>query len=454
MNARLRIYGWILVFIGALSASPKSQSQTYRVTDLGANTVGQAINGAGQIVGYYTNASGASRPFIWTSGILTDLGTLGGTGGEAFGINTPGQVVGQSNIAGDAYHHATLWSVGTVTDLGTFNQVCCSNSHANAINDTGQIVAEPQTYRVVLPLPHLSVTPVALTFSSLLVGKHSAAQPITVNNTGLIAFGFNPMTVIGDFSQTNNCGISLAAGSSCAIQVAFTPTAPGTRAGVLTVASGGTGYTVNLMGTGNIVVALTSSAPTAAVGTSVTLSWTAPGTTCSATGGFTADGWTGNLPGSGSMKVTESAVGKYTYGITCTGGGQMANAQVTVTVGLPTVNISAAPSTLTAGQASTLTWTSTFATTCTASGGGSGDGWSGTKPTSGSASVTESTSGTYTYTLTCISGEKTGQEAAVVTVNARPSSGGGGAIDKWSLLFLFATIGLKCWRRRSQPSWR
>jgi probable HAF family extracellular repeat protein len=140
MNARLRIYGWILVFIGALSASPKSQSQTYRVTDLGANTVGQAINGAGQIVGYYTNASGASRPFIWTSGILTDLGTLGGTGGEAFGINTPGQVVGQSNIAGDAYHHATLWSVGTVTDLGTFNQVCCSNSHANAINDTGQIV--------------------------------------------------------------------------------------------------------------------------------------------------------------------------------------------------------------------------------------------------------------------------------------------------------------------------
>jgi probable HAF family extracellular repeat protein len=671
MSSRLRHYGVILALLGTLSVSPKSQAQTYRATDLGANTVGLAINNAGQIVGYTYPASGPNQfPFLWNNGTLTMLGTLGGSSGQALAINSSGQIVGSSEISGDSATHATLWNNGAVTDLGTLGG---TNSRANGINDQGQIVGvsdilcppancgmgttaeygfidsggvmtelpltdsgsgatginsagqiagyneesayvpsdailwststsapvvlvgimgpsyvlhpvvainnagqvvttatgfnlsavqaalwsngtvtnlgallpagcppglglncptgalginnsgqivgygstwqlfqasiayfnfaglwsgghffdlnslvDPtslpasstltyafgindggeivtqgtvgsvtHTFLLQLETLSLSVTPMALTFSSLLVGKHSAAQPVTVNNTGPTAFGFNPMAVTGDFSQTNNCGVSLAAGSSCAIQIAFTPTAPGTRTGVLTVASGGTSYTVNLMGTGNIVVALTSSAPTTVVGTPVTLSWTAPGTTCTATGGSTADGWTGNLTGSGSMKVTESAVGKYTYGITCAGGGQMANAQVTVTVGLPTVNMSAAPSTLSVGQASTLTWTSTFATTCTASGGGSGDGWSGTKPTSGSASVTESMSGTYTYTLTCISGDKAGQEAAVVTVNARPSSGGGGgAIDKWLLLFLFAAIGLEYGRRRSQPSWR
>src|SRR5437588_1081659 len=49
----------------------------------------------------------------------------------------------------------------------------------------------------------------------------------------------------------------------------------------------------------------------------------------------------------------------------------------------PTVNLSASPNPVAAGQTSTLTWSSTDVTSCTAYGD-----WSGSRPTSGSEAVT------------------------------------------------------------------
>jgi hypothetical protein len=85
------------------------------------------------------------------------------------------------------------------------------------------------------------------------VGTTSAAQTVSVDNSGATSFNLNPIQVSGDYSQTNNCGTSLAAGSSCSIQVEFAPTASGTRTGVLTVASGGTSFMVNLTGAASAV---------------------------------------------------------------------------------------------------------------------------------------------------------------------------------------------------------
>ena len=48
-----------------------------------------------------------------------DLGTLGGTYGNPWFMNNRGQVVGNSNLAGDANHHGFLWDRGTLTDLAT-----------------------------------------------------------------------------------------------------------------------------------------------------------------------------------------------------------------------------------------------------------------------------------------------------------------------------------------------
>jgi len=50
---------------------------------------------------------------------MADLGTLGGTMGFATAINNRGQVVGQSNMAGDQTAHPFLWGRGKLKDLGT-----------------------------------------------------------------------------------------------------------------------------------------------------------------------------------------------------------------------------------------------------------------------------------------------------------------------------------------------
>jgi hypothetical protein len=210
-------------------------------------------------------------------------------------------------------------------------------------------------------------------------------------------------------------------------------------------------YSVNLTGTATILATLASSAATTLIATPVTLTWSAPGATCSATGGSAADGWNGSLPASGTRGVAESTAGSYDYGITCSGGGQSSSAHVAVTVGAPSVSLALAAGGATTGEAFTLNWSSTFSNTCTASGGKSGDGWAGARATSGSAAVTESTSGSYTFVMTCGTGSQTAQATAVVTVSA-PSSGGGGggALDYWTLVALAGFVGLRRGRAGSR----
>jgi len=102
--------------------------------------------------------------------------------------------------------------------------------------------------------PGVSVSPTTLTFSSQAVGTSSPSQPVTLTNSGSEALSISGITTSGDFSQTNNCGNSLAAGSACTINVTFTPTAVGARTAslVITDNSGGESgsqQTINLTGT-------------------------------------------------------------------------------------------------------------------------------------------------------------------------------------------------------------
>src|SRR5207248_2427702 len=100
--------------------------------------------------------------------------------------------------------------------------------------------------------PALSTTPTTLTFASQNVGTSSAAKTVTATNETAGAVTFSSITTSGDFSQSNNCGSSLAAGASCTVSVTFTPTATGTRNGTLTVtdSDASSPQTVSLSGTG------------------------------------------------------------------------------------------------------------------------------------------------------------------------------------------------------------
>jgi probable HAF family extracellular repeat protein len=106
------------------------------------------VNNRGQVIGpSYTNSTPNKTtkvptvaPFLWTKerGMI-DLGSLGGTSGAPAAINNQGQIIGQSNLAGDQTSHLFLWDDGKLIDLFT-STIGGNPISANAINDTGEIV--------------------------------------------------------------------------------------------------------------------------------------------------------------------------------------------------------------------------------------------------------------------------------------------------------------------------
>lgn len=91
----------------------------------GADTLEYAQNDQGQIIGAsYTNSTvnpSTGYPtidrYLWQDGHMTDLGTLGGHFGFANWINDRGEVVGQSDLAGDQTQQPFLWQNGHMTEL-------------------------------------------------------------------------------------------------------------------------------------------------------------------------------------------------------------------------------------------------------------------------------------------------------------------------------------------------
>jgi probable HAF family extracellular repeat protein len=79
---------------------------------------------------------------------MQDLGTLGGTTAAVNALNDRGEVVGQSNLTGDATFHPFLWDGRSLSDLGTFGGDLGS---ANWINDTGQVIGWADTTTHLTP---------------------------------------------------------------------------------------------------------------------------------------------------------------------------------------------------------------------------------------------------------------------------------------------------------------
>ena len=111
----------------------------YWVTDLGVlcpstNTWVEAMNSAGQVVGYAPTSSGSYHAFLYSNGSMADLGTLSGfPTSYAYGVNDNGLVVGGSISAGGVTD-AFLYNNGTMTNLGS--------GTAYGINLSGQVVGK------------------------------------------------------------------------------------------------------------------------------------------------------------------------------------------------------------------------------------------------------------------------------------------------------------------------
>jgi hypothetical protein len=106
----------------------------------------------------------------------------------------------------------------------------------------------------------VTVAPATLTYTAQVLNTASPAKPATLTNNTATALAISGIAITGDYTQTNNCGSSLAANASCSINVVFKPIAAGTRTGRISISDGAAGspQTVNLTGTGSSTVALTS----------------------------------------------------------------------------------------------------------------------------------------------------------------------------------------------------
>src|SRR5262249_59113625 len=78
--------------------------------------------------------------------------------------------------------------------------------------------------------PRLSPDLTSLTFGSFNIGTPSTAQGITLTNSGTAALSITSIAITGtntaDFSQTNNCGSSVAVAAKCPNTAPLNPAPP------------------------------------------------------------------------------------------------------------------------------------------------------------------------------------------------------------------------------------
>jgi hypothetical protein len=84
---------------------------------------------------------------------------------------------------------------------------------------------------------HLQATPASLSFADTTIGN-STRLILSLANTGTAPVTRIALSITGDYTITTPCSsTTLASGASCAVSIAFNPTAAGSRTGTLTVTS-------------------------------------------------------------------------------------------------------------------------------------------------------------------------------------------------------------------------
>jgi Putative Ig domain/Abnormal spindle-like microcephaly-assoc'd, ASPM-SPD-2-Hydin len=191
------------------------------------------------------------------------------------------------------------------------------------------------------PAPAVTFTPTSLTFASQAVGTTSAAQSITVSNSGSGGLFINSAATRGtnplDFTQVDDgcSGLTLPPGAACSVSITFSPTATGTRSAtfILTDNAPNSPQTVPITGTG------TGTNPSLAIDTQFFTCANAVcdigaghnvfvnnffTTTFSATGGTAPYTWTGQVPAgltlrpSGLLLGAPTVRGTSTFAVTVT----------------------------------------------------------------------------------------------------------------------------------------
>jgi probable HAF family extracellular repeat protein len=96
------------------------------------------MNDSGEVVGWSEIAGdAASHPFLWNGRRLIDLGSLGGVGGFANWVNDNGDVAGAAMLSDGAWNGA-LWTHGKTIDLPPVDGAPYAD--ADSLNDRDEVV--------------------------------------------------------------------------------------------------------------------------------------------------------------------------------------------------------------------------------------------------------------------------------------------------------------------------
>jgi uncharacterized protein YjdB len=178
--------------------------------------------------------------------------TNSGAGALALSV-TPSAGFTQTNTCGIALAAKASCTISTVfspTVVGA-----ASGTVSVGYNGIGSPVVATLAGTGIVPV---SMSPASASFGNVAVGSPSPAKSFTVTNSGASALAL-AITPSAGFTQTNTCGVSLAAKASCTINAVFSPTVLGTASGTVTVSYNGVGSPVvgSLTGTGVVPIAIT-----------------------------------------------------------------------------------------------------------------------------------------------------------------------------------------------------
>ncbi|MFZ0883465.1 MAG: choice-of-anchor D domain-containing protein [Candidatus Acidiferrales bacterium] len=202
--------------------------------------------------------------------------TVTGTNAADFSVplpNMPGMCSPTGTLAADS--SCTINVLFTPQAAGT---------RTATLNVSDSATGSPQTVALsgtgTAPLGTILIAPTSLTFESQLVGTTSATQTVTVANVGDVNVTFTSIATTGDFSgaTTAQCPTLSTDSPPCTFQIAFKPTAAGTRTGAITFTDNATGspQTVTLTGTGMNGPATVTVSPTSLTFASQTIGSTSP----------------------------------------------------------------------------------------------------------------------------------------------------------------------------------
>jgi peroxiredoxin len=106
----------------------------------------------------------------------------------------------------------------------------------------------------------VTLSATSVSFGNVAVGSTSAAKTVRLTNTSTTtALSISSVVASANFSETNTCGTSVAAGGRCVITITITPTALGAVTGSVVITDNATPatQTITLTGTGVLPIAIT-----------------------------------------------------------------------------------------------------------------------------------------------------------------------------------------------------